>query len=252
MNKTMLLSCIAIGVSVVGSTLGGFALGKSYSVELTPGPQGPQGEKGDQGDKGDKGDKGDRGDRGEAGVAGVNGSDGKDGQDGKDAESPYPTPWYRIAPKNWFFSKNYNFRYLSEKIVEYKCDYAFAPRGYADSGTGGYYYYYISTYAKEKTWNTIDIKVSGTLTFGWLYSIDLGDMSTYYANTNDKIDDIWRCGNSLDVTREEFLKEKEKLTEDYLTEELRGYLASRFKAAANNFMYDLKDLKWDIKISEEN
>lgn len=274
MNKLNILSIIALGASVVSTTIGGVALGKAYTVESVPGPAGPQGEKGDKGDtgaqgiqgekgdqgergeKGDKGDKGDtgakgdKGDRGEAGVAGVNGSDGKDGQDGKDAESPYPTAWYKIAPSNWSYSKNYTFRYLSDKMVEYKCDYSFSPRGAGDSGSAGYYYYYISAYSPENTWNSINIKVTGTLSFSWLYSTDLGDLSTYYANKVNKIDNIWNFDGRQNVTYAEFLKVKELYTEDYLTSQLKNFLSARFKMAINNFLYDVSNLQWTIKISD--
>lgn len=264
MNKLNILSFIALGASVVSTTIGGVALGKAYTIESVPGPAGPQGEKGDKGDtgaqgiqgekgeRGEKGDKGDKGDRGEAGVAGVNGSDGKDGQDGKDAESPYPTAWYKISPTNWVYTAKYEFRYLSEKIVEFKCDYPLTING------GVNYKYYLSTLIKENTHNSMTITLKGgsggLLTFSWLYSTDLGDLSTYMANrtSSPTIENLFKFNYNSDVTAEEFETAKVLYTSEYLTTEFTKYCTTRLNEAVNNRFYSCSNIEWDIKVIEEN
>lgn len=276
MNKLNILSIMALGASVVSTTIGGVALGKAYTVESVPGPAGPQGEKGDKGDtgaqgiqgekgdqgergeKGDKGDKGDtgakgdKGDRGEAGVAGVNGSDGKDGQDGKDAESPYPTAWYKVKPQNWVYTAKYEFRYLSEKIVEFKCGYPLTING------GVNYKYYLSTLIKENTHNSITITLKGgsggLLTFSWLYSTDLGDLSTYTANrmSSPTIENLFNFNYNTDVTEEEFESAKALYTNEYLTTDFTNYCIKRLTEAVNNKFYSCSNIEWDIKIVEDN
>lgn len=275
MNKLNILSFIALGASVVSTTIGGIALGKAYTVESVPGPAGPQGEKGDKGDtgaqgiqgiqgekgdqgergeKGDKGDKGDtgakgdKGDRGEAGVAGVNGSDGKDGQDGKDAESPYPTAWYKVKPQSWTYTAQYEFRYLSEKIIEYKCDY---PLDQTIGSNAIKYTYYISTYMKTGKHNSISLKLTGgTLTFSWLYSTDIGDLSTYLADRNHTISNLSKS-SGLDVTQEEFEAAKAYYTQDWLANDFTEYCKNRLNSAINNKFYSCVDTQWEIKISED-
>lgn len=256
MNKLNILSIIALGASVISTTIGSIALGKAYTIESVPGPAGPQGEKGDKGDtgaqgiqgekgdrgergeKGDKGDKGDtgakgdKGDRGEPGIAGVNGSDGKDGQDGKDAESPYPTAWYKIAPQNWMYTARFEFRYLSEKIVEYKCDCS------VPMNKNSYEFY---TYQLTHTWDSmkVTLKPGVTMSWSWLYSTDLGNLSTYTADrvSAPTIEKMFEGNTGRSVTKQELEEIKKTYTPDYLTQQFKQYCITRAEQAINNKIY---------------
>ena len=262
LNASALICFSLLGIAGGVCGISTLTMASNGSLKGDKGDPGEKGDKGDPGEKGEKGEKGsqgiqgekgDKGDQGEPGVAGI---DGKDGEDGKNGTSPYPTAWYSFKPEHpeGGAKIDYTFRYLSEKIIEYK---------YKWYITGGYstfikYGDYFSTYSKESTWNSIECWLkSATIEFSRLYSTDIGELSEY--------PNALKAANALagspalalnpqngdDITKAEFDSLRISITPEALTYCFTDWVTEVFSSAVNNTLYSVSDCTWDITIMED-
>lgn len=257
MNKLRQKICICLltlcnSLAVAGGIAGTIVAVKASAGSFN-GSKGDKGDTGPQGPKGDTGETGPKGDQGEAGIAGVN------GEDGKDAESPYPTDWYttyltsgklKDMGADYGGGSKYEMRYISTKIIEFKCTYNLS-KTYSENE----YKEYRSTYSYNYKHNSISIElISGIFIFSFLYSSDLGTLSKYkngYSITNYN-------NSSVDITQEEFDKTKKEIIENKknfeytLTQRCIEQWKSKLTSETNNTFYECKDLVWDITVNEDN